>query len=181
MTTAINYHSEFGDPETEREALRQLCDFLVYKGKYKDADAARRDARQRVEFLEKADFFDGDPELARASEERKATLALIQGHELQNLLADNDGYLPPMENQAGTGAVSKRSITEIFSAIELDIRTGLSRDQIIRKLEDNGLAADNAAEAYDVVMRQRRHKKRTRLVAAVTIVLLALILFFFAR
>lgn len=205
MTTAINYLADFSSAEQEREALEQLCDYLVLKGKYKDSDAARKDAKQRVDFLDKADFFSNDETLADASEARKSTAALIQGHNLRKILEENSGYLPdtgpanrPSPGAAAAASASvaaqttpaadtatpvagKRSITEVFAAIEMDLRTGMSQQQIISKLEQSGIARDNAEDALAVVLRQRRQKQRTRLLAAGTIVILSLLLFYFAR
>jgi hypothetical protein len=199
MTTAINFYSEFGEPAKDQEAFTQLCDYLVYKGKYKNADAARRDAKERVSFLEKMDFYADKADLGDASFERKAALALIEGHDLQSVLADNKGFLPleqepvaPPEPEAESGqsapageqaaaAAGKRPITEVFSAIELDLRTGLDRDQIVRKLMDGGLSADNAADAIEAVVRQRRQKQQTRLLAGTTIAIVALVMYYFAR
>lgn len=206
MTTAINYLSDFSEAGQEQQALDQLCDYLVLKGKYKDRAAAHKDAGQRVDFLEKADFFSAD-----TSDTGKAITALIQGHGLRGVLEDNDGYLPGMDapeaepapattstarasnpdqsapvatespTAAATPVAGKRSITEIFAAIEMDLRTGMSEQQIISKLEDSGIARDNAEDALAVVLRQRNQKRRTRLLAAGTIVLLSLVLFYFAR
>jgi hypothetical protein len=207
MTTAINFYSEFGEPAKDHEAFTQLCDYLVYKGKYKNTDAARRDAKERVSFLEKMDFYEDKADLGNASFERKAALALIEGHDLQAVLADNKGFLPseqaaePVpqaeagqtapaaaepepepepESEPATSA-GKRPITEVFSAIELDLRTGLDRDQIVRKLMDSGLSADNAADAIEAVVRQRRQKQQTRLLAGTTIAIVALVMYYFAR
>lgn len=199
MTTAINFYSEFGEPAKDQEAFTQLCDYLVYKGKYKNVDAARRDAKERVSFLEKMDFYADKADLGDASFERKAALALIEGHDLQSVLADNKGFLPleqepvaqpepeaesgqsaPAGEQAAAAA-GKRPITEVFSAIELDLRTGLDRDQIVRKLMDSGLSADNAADAIEAVVRQRRQKQQTRLLAGTTIAIVALVMYYFAR
>ncbi|GAB5501065.1 MAG: hypothetical protein PsegKO_33760 [Pseudohongiellaceae bacterium] len=196
----MNYLSDFPEAEQEQQALDQLCDYLVLKGKYKDRDAAHKDAGQRVDFLEKADFFSADESLADASAARKSIAALIQGHGLRGVLEDNDGYLPGMDapeaqrtpapnsaardsspSAAATPVAGKRSITEIFGAIELDLRTGMSEQQIISKLEDSGIARDNAEDALAVVLRQRKQKRRTRLLAAGSIVLLSLVLFYFAR
>lgn len=206
MTTAINYLTDFSSAEQEREALDQLCDYLVLKGKYKDSDAARKDAKQRVDFLDRADFFSNDETLADASEARKSTAALIQGHNLKKILEENSGYLPDMsvprpdphgaadnssepdvDDQSAPAAdtatpvAGKRSITEIFGAIEMDLRTGMSQQQIVSKLEQSGIVRDNAEDALLVVLRQRRQKQRTRLLAAGTIVILSLVLFYFAR
>jgi hypothetical protein len=199
MTTAINFYSEFGEPAKDQEAFTQLCNYLVYKGKYKNTDAARRDAKERVSFLEKMDFYADKADLGAASFERKAALALIEGHDLQSVLADNKGFLPleqePVaqpepEAESGqsaaageqaVGSTGKRSVTEVFSAIELDLRTGLDRDQIVRKLMDNGLSADNAADAIEAVVRQRRQKQQTRLLAGTTIAIVALVMYYFAR
>jgi len=211
MSTAINYLNGFSSAEQERQALVQLYDYLISKGKYKDRDAAHKDARQRVDFLEKADFFSDDETLADASEARKFIAALIQGHNLRPKLEDNAGYLPGMAagtdvsgdtggqdttsptsstadttsgapgSQPATPVAGKRPITEIFAAIEMDLRTGMSKQQIISKLVDSGIASDNAEDALAVVLKQRQHKRRTRVLAAVTIVLLSLVLFYFAR
>lgn len=183
MSTAINYLSDYSGPDEEEQALGDLCAYLVYKGKYKDMDAARQDASERVAFLEKADFFADNARLADASMARKSTEALIQGHSLRQLLADNAGFLPEFETEppATPASDNKRSITDIFGVIALDLRTGLSEEQIVRKLQDNGISHDNAEEAVAVVVRQRRQKRQTRFIAAATILVLSLILFVFAR
>lgn len=183
MSTAINYLSDYSGPDEEEQALGDLCAYLVYKGKYKDVDAARQDASERVAFLEKADFFADNPRFADASVARKSTEALIQGHSLRQLLADNAGFLPEYETEAKPAPASehKRSITDVFGAIELDMRTGLSQEQIVHKLEDSGISRDNAEDAVAVVVRQRRQKRQTRFIAAATILVLSLILFVFAR
>lgn len=186
MTTAIDYRDGNIPPEQEQEAFQQLCAFLVTKGKYKDEATARKDARQRVDFLEKADVYADDPTLAAASWERKATDALIAAHNLGEVLRDNDGQLPSTEKPVPTPAPPPspgeappaRSITDVFGSIELDIRLGLSREQIITKLTDDGMATDNAGEAYDFVQRQHRKKKQNRLAAAAVIVILSLLFFY---
>lgn len=71
-------------------------------------------------------------------------------------------------------------ITDVFASIERDMRAGQSREEIIAKLEDGGLAPENAEQAYQFVSNQRRKKLQTRLVAFVVIVVLALTLYFFA-
>lgn len=63
----------------------------------------------------------------------------------------------------------------------MDLRTGLKPEQIIDKLVDSGLAEENASDAVQAVLRQRKQKQQTRLVAAATIIVVAAILFFFAR
>jgi len=190
MTTAINYLDGGIAPEQEQDAFQQLCGYLVTKGKDKDANAARKDARERVDFLEKADIYSDDPAMKDASWERKATHALIDAHNLGEVLRENDGRLPdpekptpkpappPRQEKAPATEAPARSITDVFGSIELDIRTGLSREQIITKLEDDGMATDNAEEAYDFVRRQHRRKRQNRLIAAAAIVILSILFFF---
>lgn len=179
MSDAINYLAIEAEAEQEQQALEELCAFLVRRGKYKDVKAANKDADERAEFLEQADFFKDDPRLADASMVRKATEALIQHHQLRELLSANDGRLPEAEQKsAGTGR--RYSITEIFSAIELDLRTGMDQEQILCKLVDNGIARDNAEDALRTVLRQRQQKRRSRLYAVGTIIILSALLFLFS-
>ena len=184
MTTAINYLHGDIDPDREEEAFIKLANYLVLKGQYKDEAAARKDAEQRVDFLEKADIYADDPKMDNASWELKAIHALIAAHTLNDVLQANDGQLPdpdqpkpapPPEAEAPPG---KRSITNVFGSIELDLRTGLSRQQIITKLEDDGLSTENAEEAYDFVRRQHARKRTSRLAAAAAIVVLSVAMFY---
>ena len=179
MSTPTNYLAIEAGAEQEQQALEELCAFLVQRGKYKDARAARKDAEERAEFLEQADFFKNEPQLADASAARKATEALIQHHQLQELLSASGGVLPkPEEKAAGSGR--RYSITEIFSAIELDLRTGMDQEQILRKLEDNGVARDNAEDALQAVLRKRKQKRRSQLYAVGTIIILSALFFLFS-
>ena len=66
MTTAINYLHGDIDPDREEEAFIKLANYLVLKGQYKDEAAARKDAEQRVDFLEKADIYADDPKMDNA-------------------------------------------------------------------------------------------------------------------
>ena len=72
---------------------------------------------------------------------------------------------------------SSRSITDVFGSIALDIKVGMSREQIIAKLVDDGLATENAEEAYQFVMRQQAQKKQARLTSVIAILVLGLVLF----
>jgi len=180
MTTPIDYLTIDASAEQEQQALDELCAFLVRRGKYKDVKTARKDAEERAEFLEQAEFFKNEPRLAGASMARKSTEALIQRHQLQELLDANGGVLPEPEEKS-TGSARHYSITEIFSAIELDLRTGMDREQILRKLEDDGVARDNAEDALQAVLRQRHQKRRSRLYAFGTIILLSALFFLFSE
>ena len=85
------------------------------------------------------------------------------------------------EREAGPAKPARRhSITEIFSAIELDLRTGLAREEILQKLEGNGLSPENAEEALATVLSQRKKKLRTRLYAGGFLLLLSLLFFYFS-
>lgn len=179
MSTPTNFLAIEAGAEQEQQALEELCAFLVQRGKYRDAKAARKDAEERVEFLEQAEFFKNNPQLAEASTPRKAIDALIQHHKLQELLSENDGVLPEPEEKAAGGG-RRYSITEIFSAIELDLRTGMDQEQILRKLEDNGVARDNAGDALQAVLRKRKQKRRSQLYAVGTIIILSSLFFLFS-
>lgn len=179
MNTSINYLAIEAGADHEQQALEELCAFLVQRGKYKDAKSARRDAEERAKFLDEADFFKSGSQLADASITRKSTEALIQHHKLRELLNANGGLLPdPEEKAAGSGR--RYSITEIFSAIELDLRTGMDQEQILRKLEDNGVARDNAEDALQAVLRKRKQKRRSQLYAVGTIIILSALFFLFS-
>jgi len=78
-------------------------------------------------------------------------------------------------------SVSDRSTTDVFGAIDLDLRNGLSRQQIITKLTGEGLSSDNAADAYDFVLAQRRQKQRGRMLAVAVVAGLGLVFFFLSR
>lgn len=180
----------------EQEALIALADYLVARGKYKDRAAALKDAEERVAFLHKADIYDDDPEMAAASEQRRAIHALIAAHHLHGELQANEGRLPaadqapheppPRPEDADVAPAepptspNRHSITEIFGAIEMDIQAGLDREQILNKLQESGVARDNAESAYEFVASQKKKKQRARLVAAVSLIILIVVLYFFA-
>lgn len=203
MTATINLLSTELDAEQEQQGLDELFAYLVEHGKYKNLEAVTQDAKRRVKFLEDADYFVSRPEFVAASTARKSIEALIQGHQLRNLLVENEGRLPTLEMDESDGtklsdsesaagaspdgvgetaaATGRRySITDIFSAIELDLRTGLEQEQILRKLEGNGVARKNAEEALSTVLQQRRQKLRSRLYAVGFILLLSLLFFLFS-
>lgn len=191
----VNYLDGSMATAEEQEALRTLADYLVAQGKYKDRAAALKDAKERVAFLHKADIYDDDPEMGTASEERRAIHALIAAHHLHGELEANEGRLPPGDQapyeppprpeDADVAPVeapppSRHSITEIFGAIEMDIQAGLEREQILNKLQESGVARDNAESAYELVASQKKKKQRTRLIAAVSLIILIVVLYFFA-
>ena len=74
----------------------------------------------------------------------------------------------------------RQSITEIFSSIELDLRTGMDEEEILQKLENNGVARSNAEEALAAVLRQRKQKFRGRLYAGGFLFLICLLFFYFS-
>ena len=177
MTTTINYLQDPIPQDQEADALQNLCQYLVAKGKYKNLDAALSDADKRVTFLEDADVYSDDPQMATASKDLKLTHALIAGHKLHDILSENDGYLPQLEEAKVARKGSSRSITDVFGSIALDIKVGMSREQIIAKLVGDGLATENAEEAYQFVMRQQAQKKQARLTSVIAILVLGLVLF----
>ena len=77
MTTTINYLQDPIPQDQEADALQNLCQYLVAKGKYKNLDAALSDADKRVTFLEDADVYSDDPQMATASKDLKLTHAQI--------------------------------------------------------------------------------------------------------
>ena len=91
---------------------------------------------------------------------------------------DEDQVTEPAQSAVKTGR--RQSITEIFSAIELDLRTGLAQEEILRKLEGNGISRDNAEEALAAVLQQRRQRLRGRLYAGGFLLLISLLFFYFS-
>ena len=83
-----------GSESEEARAYREMLDYLVRAGHYTDAAQADNDASERVQFCEEMDLYADDARLKNASVLQRKLQALIHSNQLQEVLADNGGYLP---------------------------------------------------------------------------------------
>ena len=84
----------FSDEREEQQAYREVLDYLVREGRYADVIDADNHASERVRFCEEMDMYAGDPLLRNASVHQRKIQALIHANQLQEIIAENDGYLP---------------------------------------------------------------------------------------
>ena len=84
----------FIDESEEQQAYREVLDYLVREGCYADVISADNDASERVHFCEEMELYAHDPVLRDASVHQRKIQALINAHELQEIITENDGYLP---------------------------------------------------------------------------------------
>jgi hypothetical protein len=90
-------HGYSGEAE-EMYAYQEMLDYLIQAGKYPDVIAADNDARDRVRFCEEMDLYADDARLKNASVYQRKIQALIHSNKLQDIIAENDGYLPGLNN-----------------------------------------------------------------------------------
>ena len=90
----------FSDERKERQAYREVLDYLVREGCYADVISADNDASERVRFCEEMELYARDPVLRDASVHQRKIQALINANELQEIITENDGYLPGSDDDA---------------------------------------------------------------------------------
>ena len=90
----------FSDEREEQRAYREVLDYLVREGCYADVISADNDASERVQFCEEMELYARDPVLRDASVHQRKMQALINAHELQEIITENAGYLPGSDGDA---------------------------------------------------------------------------------
>lgn len=90
----------FSDEREEQQAYREVLDYLVREGCYADVTSADNDASERVRFCEEMELYARDPVLRDASVHQRKIQALINANELQEIITENDGYLPCSDDDA---------------------------------------------------------------------------------
>jgi len=94
MSNRTNFLKGSTNPQAELRALDEICIYLVSIGKYENTESAKTEALERVGLFKELGLYKNDPGLSNASPERKSVHALIYGHDLHDLLVENNGYLP---------------------------------------------------------------------------------------
>jgi hypothetical protein len=84
----------FSGEREERQAYREVLDYLVREDRYVDVVDADNDASERVRFCEEMELYARDPILRNASVHQRKIQALVHANQLQEVIAENDGYLP---------------------------------------------------------------------------------------
>jgi hypothetical protein len=89
-----DFLQNFSSEADEVQAYREMLDYLVNTGRYADAAQADQDASERVRFCEEMDLYATDARLKNASVVQRKLQALIHSNQLQDVIAENGGYLP---------------------------------------------------------------------------------------
>lgn len=97
-----NFMREFADESEQQQAYQVLLDYLVNMGHYADEAEADNDACERVRFCEEIDLYADNEYLKNASIHQKKIQALIHANGLQDVIAENDGNLPEINNTVST-------------------------------------------------------------------------------
>ena len=110
----------FSDEAEEQQAYREVLDYLVREGRYADVIDADNDASERVRFCEKLDLYADDQRLRNASAYQRKILALIQANQLQEIIAENDGYLPGLDDNDSSESSLYAETDEILPVVYPD-------------------------------------------------------------
>ena len=131
----------FSDEAEEQQAYREVLDYLVREGRYTNVIDADNDASERVRFCEKLDLYADDQRLSNASAYQRKILALIQANQLQEVIAENDGYLPGLDDNDSSESSHYAETDEILPVVYPDPDSNPTMD-VYHLSSDHGRTVD---------------------------------------
>lgn len=131
-----NFMREFADESERQQAYLALLDYLVNTGSYPDVTEADNDACERVRFCEEIDLYADNEYLKNASIHQKKIQALIHANGLQDVIVENDGNLPELNN-----ASTQLSPVQESNVISLVPGASAESDVVLKASENGSLAS----------------------------------------